>query len=179
MDLRGDSRGQSIQIGAILIFGILIVFFSTYQAFVVPQQNAEVESEHQQVIDRQMQELRNAIVSLPGAESGRSVALTLGTTYPARIIALNPPPPSGTVRTVGTGDESINLTLANANATDDETRDFWDENRSYNTGAIAYAPNYHEYENPPAIIYENTVLYKEFRSGNFTPPDSDSSTASD
>jgi len=166
MVVRGDERGQSIQIGAIFLFGVLVISFATYQAVLVPQQNAAVEAEHAEVVDRQTQELRNAIVSVPGSASDRAVTLSLGTTYPSRVIAVNPPPPSGAVRTVGTGDGSINLTLANAVATDGETRDFWDgTDRARNTGAVVYAPNYNEFRNPGTTVYENTLLYAEFRDG--------------
>jgi len=170
MDLRGAERGQSVQIGAVLLFGVLVILFATYQAFVVPQQNAQIEGEHQQVIDRQMQELRNTIVSIPSTHSDRAVTLTLGTAYPARAIAVNPGPPSGSIRSVGTGDREVNVTLANARAIDNETADFWDgtTDRSYNTGQLTYVPNYNEYQNPPTIVYENTLLYEEFRDGNIS-----------
>jgi len=169
MGVCDDERGQSIQIGVVILLGALIVLFSTYQAFVVPQQNAEVEAEHQEVVDRQTQDLRNAIVSLPSTRTGRAVTLTLGTTYPARIVALNPNPPSGSVRTVGTASGLVNLTLSKAQALDDETGDFWNgTRRSYNDGGIVYVPNYNEYENPATVIYENTHLYKEFRTGNLS-----------
>jgi hypothetical protein len=172
MAVRGDERGQSIQIGAILLFGVLVISFATYQAVLVPQQNAAVEAEHAEVVDRQTQELRNDIVSVPGSASDRAVTLSLGTTYPSRVIAVNPSPPSGAVRTVGTGDESINLTLANAVATDGETRDFWDgTDQSRNTGAVVYEPNYNEFRNPGTAVYENTLLYAEFRDGEASRTD--------
>ncbi len=166
MVARGDERGQSIQIGAILLFAVLVLSFATYQAVIVPQQNAAVEAEHTEVVDRQTQDLRNAIVSVPGSSSDRAVTLSLGTTYSPRAVAVNPPPPGGTVRTVGTGTESVNLTLANAVATDGETSDFWNgTDQSRNTGAVLYDPNYNEFRNPGTTVYENTLLYTEFSDG--------------
>ena len=166
MVARGDERGQSIQIGAILLFAVLVLSFATYQAVIVPQQNAAVEAEHTEVVDRQTQDLRNAIVSVPGSSSDRAVTLSLGTTYSPRAVAVNPPPPGGTVRTVGTGTESVNLTLANAVATDGETGDFWNgTDQSRNTGAVLYDPDYNEFRNPGTTVYENTLLYTEFSDG--------------
>jgi len=162
-----DRRGVSEVIGAIFLFAIVIIAFSTYQAFIVPQQNAGVESEHLDTIDQQMQDLRNTVVSLPGTASDRSLTFRLGTTYRSRIVAVNPPDPSGTFRTAGTGNASVNVTLANAVATDGETADFWDgTNQSRNDGGVVYVPGYNEFENPPRIVYENSLLFKEFESGN-------------
>jgi len=167
MSLAGDTRSVAPVIGVTLLFGVAVVAFSGYQAFVVPNQNAEIEFNHNQQVRGQLQDLRNAIVSVPGTQSDRSVTVTLGTTYPARIVATNPPSPSGTIRTVGTGDESSNFTLANARATDPETDDFWDgTNQSRNTGRLIYEPTYREFENPGTIVYENTVLSTEFRDAN-------------
>jgi len=169
MSLRDDRRAQSIQIGAVLLFGVLIILLATYQAFVVPNQNREVEGNHVATITQQMQEVRNAIVSMPGSGGGQSITLTLGVEYPSRVIALNPPSPTGTVRTLGTTDGGVNTTVANAVATDGEVDDYWTgTNRSVNSGGIAYRPGYHEYQNPPTIVYENSLLYHQFDSGNLT-----------
>jgi hypothetical protein len=169
MGLRDARRGQSIQIGFIILFGALVILFSLYQAYAVPQQNAEVESNHQQTITQEMHDLRNAIVSVPATRSDQSVTLTLGTTYPSRLIAMNPPPPSGVIRTAGTDATSVNLTLANAVATNAEVSDYWNgTNRSFNTGNVVYTPNYHEYDDAGTILYESTTLYRSFDSGNLS-----------
>ena len=169
-----DDRGQSIQIGAVLIFAVLILAFSSYQAFVVPQQNQQTEFEHNQAIKGDLLDLRNAVVSTLGRPSAESVSVRLGTTYPARAIATNPPPPSGTLRTVGTADGTVNLSVENAAAVDPETDDFWDgTRRNYSTGGVEYRPNYHEYGQPPVTVYEASVLYDrfEFEGTNLTRSD--------
>ena len=167
MELLGDRRGQSVQVGAVLLFGVLIIAFSSYQAFVVPDQNREVEFNHNQEVQSQMQELRNAIVSARGAGDGRSVSVQLGTRYPSRLLARNPSPPSGSLNTVGTTDDSVALRIANAQAAG-ETGDFWNESRSYNTGAVTYRPDYNVYASPPTTTYEHTVLYNRFPTGDIT-----------
>jgi len=169
MRLRDDERAQSIQIGAVLLFAVLVVAFSSYQAFVVPNQNRAIEFNHNEQIRNQMQDLRNELVSIHGETATQSVSLTLGTQYPGRLVAVNPGPPSGTIRTAGTGPERVNLTLANAEA-DGETGDFWNgiDNRTYNTGAVVYQPNYNVYGEAPLTIYENSVLYNQFRASNLT-----------
>jgi len=163
-----DERGQAIQIGAVLLFAVLVIAFSLYQAFVVPNQNEQIELDHNVEVQQQLQDLRNAIVSMPGRTSGTGTTISLGTSYPARVVALNPPPPSGRLTTIGTTDQQVNLTITNATAVG-ETGDLWNgSTRPYNTGGIAYEPNYNEYRDPPTTIYENTLLYNTFRGGNLT-----------
>lgn len=168
MRFRGDERGQSVQIGAVLLFGMLIVAFSTYQAFIVPQQNERVEFNHNREVRNDMQDLRNAIVSSVDESATRSVSIQLGTTYPSRTLAVNPGPPTGSIRTAGTGDPTVALTVENASASG-ETADVWNgSQRNYTTGVIAYEPNYNVFSGAPRTVYDNTVLYNQFRETNLT-----------
>jgi len=160
-----DDRGQSIQVGAVLIFAALILLLSLYQATIVPQQNEQIEFDHSQQVQGELLDLRNAVVSMFGDAGRQSVSVTLGTTYPPRFLAVNPPPASGQLRTVATADGDVAFGLDNAEALDDETADFWDGGpspREYSTGGIVYRPNYNEYGQPPSTVYENSVLYDDF-----------------
>lgn len=166
-----DERGQAIQIGAVLLFGVLVIAFAGYQAFVVPNQNKQVEFNHNQQVQQQLQDLRNGAVSIPGGGSGRSVSVQLGTQYPSRVVALNPGPPSGSLRTAGTTNPAVNFSVLNAR-TDGETGDFWNgDSRNYSSGSLVYAPNYNEYEGAPRTVYENTVLFNTDRGRNLTRTD--------
>jgi hypothetical protein len=174
MDLTGDRRGQSIQIGAIILFGALIILLSTYQAFVVPDQNREVEFKHSQAVQNDMKELRSDLITVASSGGESSVSVQLGTEYPSRAIFLNPGPPSGSLRTMGTGNANINISVANATATGGTTEvgDFWNgTTRNYSSGDIVYKPNYNEYTNAPTTVYSNTVLYNQLEGGNLTLTD--------
>ncbi|GGK52166.1 PKD domain-containing protein [Haloarcula sebkhae] len=170
MTFTGDERAQSVQVGAVLLFGVLIIAFSSYQAFAVPEQNREVEFNHNQQVQTQLQDLRNAIISVPGQPSRQAVSVQLGTRYPSRLVATNPGPPSGLLYTDGTTNESQNLTVRNAEAITPETADYWDgaTPRHYNTGAIAYKPEYNVYGEAPETVYEHSLVYNQFREGNIT-----------
>ncbi|WP_423999680.1 PKD domain-containing protein [Haloarcula salina] len=176
MDFTGDERGQSVQIGAVLLFAVLILAFSSYQAFVVPEQNREVEFNHNQQVQFQLQDLRNTVVSQSGGGSLTAVSVTLGTNYPSRAVAVNPGPPSGSLRTNGTATEAVNLTVRNATVTG-ETGDFWNvttqpgQGRVYSTGSIVYDPSYNVYTSPPETVYDQTVLYNDFRNTQLTLAD--------
>ena len=167
MTFTGDERAQSVQVGAVLLFGVLIIAFSSYQAFAVPEQNREVEFNHNQEVQTQLQDLRNAVVSVPGETSSQSISVTLGTQYPSRAIARNPGPPSGALRTNGTADSRHNVTIRNAQA-DGETGDYWTGTspKRFNSGTLVYSPNYNVYGEAPATYYEHSLAYNQFRSGN-------------
>jgi len=166
MSFRDAERGQAIQVGAVLLFAILIIGFSTYQAVIIPADNRRVEFNHNQELQDHLAELRNAILGTSESTSTRSVSVPLGTQYPSRTLGLNPNSPSGSLRTVGTGDSLVNLTIENATVAG-EAGDFWNGTaRSYNTGAIQYTPNYHRYSEAPNTVYEHTILYNQFRGSN-------------
>ncbi|MEF8815084.1 MAG: hypothetical protein V5A55_14920 [Halovenus sp.] len=161
MALLTDERAQSIQIGAVLVFGILIIFLAIWQAFVVPTQNEEIEFDHNQAVQQELTELRGVVNSMPDAASTRSTTVALGVRYPSRTIFVNPGPTSGTLRTVGTTDESVNITFDNITA-EGNVGDFWDDPGPYNTGFISYEPNYNLYSNAPETVFENSLLYNDF-----------------
>jgi len=56
-----DRRGVSAVLGFILMFGILILALTTYQAQIVPQENAATEFEHFQDVRDEMVGIRNSI----------------------------------------------------------------------------------------------------------------------
>jgi hypothetical protein len=165
MGVFGDERAQAIQVGAVLIFAIIIIFLSTYQAFVVPNQNEEIEFNHNQEAQQQMTDLRSNIILMPGSSSTRAASVDLGVRYPSRALFVNPGPASGSLRTVATEDSEFNLTLDNAEAVENEreTGDFWNGTAvTYNTGAIEFRPGYNLYQNAPRTMYEHSVLYNNF-----------------
>ena len=149
----GDERGVTVQIGAILLFGILVLALATYQAVAVPAQNEEVEFNHNQRVQSDMLDLRGTLgAPVAGADPG-SVTVELGTTYPARVLFVDPAPPGGALRTTAGG----NTTLENTVATNDETADFVGGTRSYRSRDVVYDPSYSVYQNAPTTALEGAV----------------------
>lgn len=158
-----DDRAQSIQVGAVLLFGILIILLSTWQAFVIPNQNEEIEFNHNQEVQQQMTDLRSTVLSTASTDTPRSVTVDLGLRYPSRTIFRNPPPVSGTIQTRETTDPRFNMTIINAEPTNDDLAQLWAQNgSSYNTGAIEYRPSYNQYDNAPRTFYAHSVLFNKF-----------------
>lgn len=162
MHLLGDDRAQSVVIGSLLIFTILILSFSGYQAFVVPNENKQVEFSHNQEVRSQLLDLRSNVLQAAGTGTTQSATVALGTQYPSRTVAVNPAPPSGTLETT----PERALILRNASAPG-ETGDYWDgvTDRRFKTQAIAYRPNYNVYQEAPRSRIEHGVYYDEFDEG--------------
>lgn len=159
MDLRFDTRSQSVQIGAVLLFGILVVLFSVYQGFVVPGQNQEIEFNHQQDVERDMIDLRSAVLEAKTTGTDQFSTVQLGTEYPSRTIARNPPDPGGTLRT--TDNKTVQV-----DAGGDSLRDIFPDIFTEANRFIEYEPDYAEFTDASTIRYENTVVYKDFGEQN-------------
>lgn len=173
MQFRGDDRAQSVQVGAILLFGILIITLATFQATVVPDQNAGIEFDHSQTVQSDMQDLRNGILRAADGDASPT-RVSLGTTYPNRLLFINPPPPSGELRTVGADDPTVNVTIGNESGSvtvDSEYENaevYWataPDAGVYSTSELVYTPDYAEYDGAPTTVYENSVLYNRFDNG--------------
>ena len=168
-----DRRGQSVVIGTVILFGFLIVALAVYQAQVVPQENAQVEFEHSQEVENDVNDLRNAILRAGSTGSAQSQRVRLGTRYPQRTFFVNPPPATGQLST--TDPEPIQFENAEI---DDGAHEnvglFWDTSPEFQTRSIQYTPDYNEFREAPTLTYEHSVVAAEFddevlfRSGQST-----------
>lgn len=156
MGFRGATRGQSEVVGAILIFAIIVAFIGINQAFLVPQANEDVEFKHSNDVQRDIVELRSGTIEAAASNEPSSRTIALGTDYPSRFVTINPPSPTGTIRTVeGDGGihvshEDVDLSAVCGTDSDEPT-----------TKHLAYTPNYNEYRNSLPLILENTVAYRQ------------------
>ena len=146
MSFSRDRRGQSVVVGTVILFGFLILAISLYQVQIVPQENAQVEFEHFQEVRNDMIDLRAGILNpgTPGTNTTQYQTVQLGTTYPPRLFAINPPAPSGTIRTVDT----LPIIIENASG----------ETREIQTNFIQYYPGYNEIDQS-SIWYDSSILY--------------------
>lgn len=154
MGLRGDDRAVSNVIGAVLVFATLIVLLSIYQSQVVPAQNRATEFKHSNDAQDDMVELRNALLTAKTAGRKTFAEVDLGTRYQNRILGVNPPPASGSLRT---GDpRPIEVSAGGS------TSNICPSGGPVQTRTLRFRPGYHLYQNAPEIVYENTVLYLDF-----------------
>ena len=166
--LRGDQRGVTVQIGAILLFGILILALAGYQTTAVPADNERVEFNHNQEVQQDVLDLRNAILRSGTAGGSQAVSVTLGTTYPSRVLFVNPPPPGGSLAT--TSPQS--LVVRNVSATENETQDYLNAsaNGAYRlqTRGLTYRPGYNVYDSAPVTSVQTGTVVNEFPAGGDT-----------
>ena len=156
--LAWDDRGVSEVLGAILMFALVILLIALIQLNAVPAANQQVEFEHNQRVQGDLQEFQGVFLRSATTNTDGSAAIEVGTSYPSRFFLFNPPDPTGTV-SVGDGGQ---IRLENVYATG-ETRDYLNgDERQFDTRFLTYAPNYNEYRNPPTTVFENGVLYNEF-----------------
>jgi hypothetical protein len=144
----------------------------------VPNQNAEVEFNHNQDVQTDMQELRNSLLDVQSVRRGniisehRPIRIQLGTNYPSRLIALNPPRPSGRLNTV---EPESDVEIRNANIENgDEFQEGANPNvvlNSHPTKFLSYQPNYNEYQNAPNTNFEHSLLYNDFNDPRLTAAD--------
>lgn len=158
--LAGDERSVAPVIGFILVFAILITAFSSYQAAVVPNQNADIEFSHSQEAKDEMTKVRSAIFEARTSGEPRSTTFKLGVDYPNRLIALNPPPATGQL---ATGDQR-DISLEYQDSPDDLSFTTFpgidDEGEVY-TQFLTYTPSYNEYTGAASIRHEHGILYSD------------------
>lgn len=143
-----DRRGQSVVIGTVILFGFLILALSLYQVQIVPQENAQVEFQHFEDVRNDLVELTAGISTAGQADTPQFKTVELGTNYPNRLFAINPPAPAGTIQTSPEHD----VTISNATTTVTLPSRF-----------LQYRPGYNELGRSPTW-YDASVLYLDERS---------------
>lgn len=146
-----DDRAVAPIIGFILLFGILTIAFAGYQAEQVPQQNAETEFQHYQDVQNDLIVVRNAISRAGQQNQSQFESVRLGTNYRKRTLALNPPDPTGTLRT----SDSHSITIEEGEIEGGRTPV---AASPIPTRFLTYQNGYNELEVAP-IQYDNSVLY--------------------
>lgn len=152
-----DDRGVSEVLGAILLFGIVIVALGSYQAFIVPQQNAEIELTHDAQVNDEFAEIQASISNAAATGTPRTTSITMGTRYPVRVAGLNPPTVSGKLATRNRGP----IAASGFDDTDLETIC----GLAPETRVITYDAEYHELDDPGTLVYENGVTYRDVGQG--------------
>ncbi|UWG48570.1 putative surface protein, possible component of pili like system [Halanaeroarchaeum sp. HSR-CO] len=156
MVFRDDDRAQSVQVGAVLLFAVLVILLAGYQSTVVPNDNRAAEFDHSLEAEEDMLDVRNAIIEAYQDGEASPVSVRLGMTYPRHTFGIDPAPVGGTLRTGESG--TIAVSEPGEGALDvcpssDQTK------------PLTYAADYNYYQPTPTLIYDNTVLYADYEPG--------------
>jgi hypothetical protein len=162
-----DERGVSEVLGAILVFGILIVLLGIIQTQAVPAQNQEIEFNHNQEVQGDFAELQQSVSKSVRDGNRRSVSFSLGANYPSRLLFINPPDPSGAVRSTDAQTAEIVAQGGNLESPEGQVNERIQNpsapgnpfELSFELRSLVYEPNYNEYQNPPSVVSEYGILY--------------------
>ncbi|MDL0129026.1 hypothetical protein [Halobacterium salinarum] len=163
MEWRGDNRGQSVQVGAILLFATLIIALSTYQVTVVPEENSRIEFDAYQEASGDIVELRNSVLSTAAGDGVRGVTVKTGAQYPPRIFLVNSLQPRGSVETTNPG----TVTLGNINGSVSQFEgvgEYVQEEGNvldYPTKLLRFEPDYN-YESGADTYVTNGFVYRDY-----------------
>jgi len=167
--LREDARGVSPVIGAVLMVAVAMLLLSVLQTTAIPALNAQHEFQHNQELQTDLVELETTVDRVAATGTGETAPVDLGLRYPPRLLFLNPPPVSGTLRTTTPGE----VTVSNARATG-ETGDYWDGTpRRFATTTVVYSPAYNEYGAAPTTVYEPWAVYNRQDDGTIPLTETD------
>jgi len=164
----GDDRAVAPVLGVILLFGIAAIGLSVWQTTVIPSQNADTEFKHYMDVQGDMGDLRQAHLETVNSGEPQAPTLKLGTAYTTRIIGVNPPDPSGTIRDEDIGSFSLEGAPDSASDSMITTVDVCGVSQP-STDRLRYDPSYNRLSDrdAPPVMYENTVLYRETADGEF------------
>lgn len=153
-----DERGVSPVIGAVLIFGLLLALLAILQTTAVPALNEQLEFQHNERVQDDIVAVESTIDDVARSGKPATVSVETGLRYPPRMMFVNPPPVSGTIRT----GERHSIRISNATAPG-ETGDYWNGSaRTFETRTMTYRPAYNEYGSAPVTVVEPWGVYNDF-----------------
>ncbi|WP_276257479.1 DUF7289 family protein [Haloglomus litoreum] len=158
-----DNRCVSEIIGAILVFGLVVISLALFQTTAVPASNEEVEFDHNQEAQTDLLGLDAELNDAAASGNGGTAVVTIGTDYPSRFLFRNPPPVSGSLTA-----ETSRFSIDNAVAVGDtETDDYWDGDPTdpYESRRLVYRVDYNVYEEAPETVLSHGVVYDRFDDG--------------
>jgi hypothetical protein len=148
----GDDRGQSIQIGAILLFGILVLGLAVAQTVVVPAENEGVEFNGYVETTEDLVTLQNDVLAAGTQGGEQAEAVKTGVRYPSRAVLVNPGPPVGRLGTT----PPQNVTVSGAEVVSGaptNARGFWSATgHNYSTRGVRFSPAYNNVDVPPIEV---------------------------
>lgn len=153
-------RAQSHVLGAILLFGILVLLLGLIQMTAVPDWNQSLEVDHSQTVQEDIDALSGSIHQTAVTGQSTTSGVQIGLRYPTRPFLFNPPDPAGRLQTVDAG--SIELDNVDFVGVDNYWVDEDPNQFAAETSHLVYQPDYNEFETPPTTRYENGIVFNRF-----------------
>lgn len=153
MRFRADVRGQALQVGAILLFGIAVLGLAIVQTTAVPADNKKVEFRSYLDASADMADFHNSIITTGSGGQNQRTSVRTGTIYPSRLVLLNPPPAAGRITT--SNQQSIQFkNVSTVNSEPANVQQFWSGTveGEYTTRSIRFTPRYNELRASPVAV---------------------------
>lgn len=142
-----DNRGQAMQIGFILIFGMLMISLAMYQSAIVPDQNKNTEITHSNDMEFTFSELQSTLYSAGITERPTTMNYPMSFRYQERQLTINPIPPAGKLST----SDTENIIISNSSM-----------EHEVPTRYLEYDIDYRLYQDSPVYTSEIGFLYRDF-----------------
>lgn len=154
-------RGQAIQVGVALFFLFAAMAYTIAVTQTAPTIQEDTEQRHSQQLLADMQTMQSDMIKVAATGQRQSHTAEMGARYPWRAILLHPPDPSSSIFNL----DDLNLEVQNAEAVDEETRDFLGGGTlSYTSTSLNMQPNYAQYDEAPIYRLEHGTLYADYTS---------------
>ena len=164
LNFDSDERGVSEVLGAILVFGILVLLLAIIQTQAVPAQNQEIEFQHTLDVQGDFAQYHQAASQVTANGNEQSTAIKTGTNYPSRLLFFNPPSVQGSVRT--TDSETVRIeNISSTGEVDDRIDSNINNEIELDSRYLEYEANYNELKQDPTIRYEYGILYTNYSDG--------------
>ncbi|MFB6284448.1 MAG: hypothetical protein ABEK59_11055 [Halobacteria archaeon] len=148
-------NGVSLIIASILILAIAITAVAILQLNTVPSSNFDAEADHLENTREEMEAFKSDVDITATTGVPTEAVLRLGVKYPRRILLLNPTPPTGSLTT-----SPVSVKISNLNATNNETRDYWNGSTvRFDSAVVTYEPRYNYHQSANDVVYENSLVY--------------------
>lgn len=161
MGFRSANRGVSEVVGAMLLFGVLVMGLGMYQVHVVPEADSRVEYDHHEETRDQMRALGNAVAdaALSGDRDTVEVAPTVR--YPPRPLTMQRGRGGGSFGVAGAGTVEIDGLTATGPASV-----YWDgSERSFDTTLVSHRAGYRHYSPPVGTTVEPLATHTKYDDG--------------
>lgn len=162
-----DNKGQSIQVGFILVLGIIILFASLIQINQVPVEEQFTEEQHREEVYNQIVSFTQKLSNANQIQTKDFARLQLGTNYEGGFIFATPIPkqnsldPQGTIRASSFSNSTSIQNSEPLGST--ELKNKWSTSTrltEYNSNSfLEYSINYNHINDEFKYVYENSLLY--------------------
>jgi hypothetical protein len=156
-------RGQSNVIGAAVMAAILALLFVQAQTTWAPQVRQNTEFDHARGLLSEMSQVQANTISSAQTGAEEATVVDLGGSYPTYLILIQPPGPSGAIRT----GETQTVRIRGFGATDPEIDDLYtgavvSDPATFQSDVLRYEPNYINYQDAPDTVIQHNVLYEDY-----------------